>query len=125
MTCDRRPPLVSIVGRSGVGKTYLLERVIPELKKHGYKIAVIKHHPHEFEIDVPGKDTWRYLQAGSDAAIISGPEKIGYIKKVDHDSKLSELIAIVGNDYDIIIAEGFKKELSQKIEVHRAQFGKD
>ena len=118
-------PLVSIVGHSQVGKTFLLERLIPELKQRGYRIATIKHHPHDFEIDKPGKDTWRYMQSGSDTAVISSPEKIALIKKVDHDYTLAELQKLIGNEYDLIIVEGFKRSDAPKIEVHRAARGEE
>ena len=59
-------PIVSFVGKSNVGKTTLLEKVVAELKRRGYRVATLKHDTHGFDIDKPGKDTWRMAQAGSD-----------------------------------------------------------
>jgi len=117
-------PVVCIVGQSGSGKTTYIERLIPELKERGYRLAVIKHHPHDFEVDVEGKDSWRYMRAGSDAAMVSAPHKIALVKNVDHDLEPDELVALVGDSVDIVIIEGFKSSQSPKIEVHRAALGK-
>jgi len=117
-------PVVCIVGQSGSGKTIYIEKLIPELKKRGYRLAVIKHHPHDFNIDVEGKDSWRYMQAGSDAAVVSAPHKVGMVKNVDHDLSPDELKELVGDGFDIVIIEGFKKSDAPKIEVHRKALGK-
>jgi|ETNmetMinimDraft_16_1059900.scaffolds.fasta_scaffold52549_2 molybdopterin-guanine dinucleotide biosynthesis protein MobB len=119
-----KTPLVCIVGHSSSGKTTYIERLIPELKKRGYCLALIKHHRHEFDIDVEGKDSWRYLKAGSDAAMVSSPDKVALIKKVDHDLSPDELRTFIGGGFDLIIIEGFKKADELKIEVHRAELGK-
>jgi molybdopterin-guanine dinucleotide biosynthesis protein MobB len=116
--------VVCIVGHSGSGKTTYIEKLIPELKKRGYRLAVIKHHPHDFDIDVEGKDSWRYMKAGSDAAVVSSPHKVGLVKNVDHDLGPDELRTLVGDGFDIVIIEGFKKSDVPKIEVHRKALGK-
>ena len=69
-------PIVSIVGKSGAGKTTLIEKMIPELKKRGYRVATIKHDVHGFDIDHEGKDSWRHKKAGAHATIISSPWKV-------------------------------------------------
>ena len=56
-------PIISVVGKSNVGKTTLLEKLLPEIKKRGYRVATIKHDVHGFSIDQPGKDTWKHAQA--------------------------------------------------------------
>ena len=119
------PPIVSIVGLSNVGKTTLLERLVSELKKRSYKVATIKHDVHGFDMDKPGKDSWRLAQAGSDIVIVSSPEKLAMIKKVDHDSTVRELAQLVGNSVDIILTEGFKQGEAPKIEVHRKAAGSE
>ncbi|MBI4180457.1 MAG: molybdopterin-guanine dinucleotide biosynthesis protein B [Chloroflexi bacterium] len=119
------PPIVSIVGLSGVGKTTLLERLIPEIRKRSYRVAIIKHDVHGFEIDKPGKDSWRFTQAGSDIMILSSPDKLAMIKKVDRDSTLPELVRLVGDSADIILTEGFKQREAPKIEIHRKIVGKE
>ena len=118
-------PIVCIVGKSGVGKTYVVERLVVELKRRGHRVAAIKHSAGGFEIDHEGKDTWRFAQAGSDTVAISSPQKIAIIRKVEHDHNLAELQRYIGPDFDIILAEGFKQDKAPKIEVHRKEFGPD
>lgn len=116
-------PVVCIVGKSGVGKTTVMEKLIAELKKRGYRVATLKHNVHGFDIDLEGKDTWRYAQAGSDTVAISSSHKIAIIRKVGHDHTLAELNRFIGTDFDIILAEGFKQDKAPKIEVHRQELG--
>lgn len=117
-------PIVSIVGKSGVGKTAVIEKLVTELKKRNYRVATIKHSASGFEMDREGKDTWRHSRAGSDTVAISSPQKIAVIRNVDHDHSLEELYRYIGPDFDIIIAEGFKHDKAAKIEVHRKKFGR-
>lgn len=113
-------PIVSIVGRSNSGKTTLIEKLIPELKRRGYRVATIKHHAHPgFEIDRPGKDTWRHAQAGSDHVLIVAPDKVASIRRVDRAPTLDEIAATI-TDVDIILTEGYKRANKPKIEVIRS-----
>ncbi len=119
-------PIVSIVGRSESGKTLLMEQLITEFKRRGYRIAALKHsHCGVIEIDQPGKDTWKFAQAGSDAVCISSPLKLAFIKKSDHDLRAEEVLPIIGNEFDVVLVEGFKKSNLPKIEVHRKELGDD
>ena len=118
-------PIVCVVGKSGVGKTYVMERLVAELKGRGYRVATIKHSASGFDIDHEGKDTWRFARAGSDTVAISSPQKVAIIRKVEHDHTLAELQRYIGPDFDIILAEGFKQDKAPKIEVHRKEFGPD
>lgn len=111
-------PVVSIVGKSKVGKTTLVVKLIEELKKRGYRVAVIKHDVHGFEIDHPGKDTWLHAQAGADIVAISSSEKMAMIEKVTEEKSLDEVIAKIEN-VDIILTEGYKRAAKPKIEVFR------
>jgi molybdopterin-guanine dinucleotide biosynthesis protein B/molybdopterin-guanine dinucleotide biosynthesis protein len=112
---------VSFVAKSGTGKTTLLEKVITELKCRGYRVGVIKHDAHRFDIDHPGKDSHRLTQAGADTMLISSPEKLAVIKKHDASPPIEELIAAYFNDVDVVLTEGFKKSGIPKIEVHRRE----
>lgn len=114
------PPVVCIVGRPKSGKTTIIEKLIPELKKRGYSVATIKHTTHDFEADVEGKDSWKHAQAGSDCTLLSSANKISMTRKVERDLTPSELSRFISNDYDIILAEGFKKSEELKIEVNRS-----
>jgi len=113
-----QPPIVSFVGSSGSGKTTLMEKLIPELTRKGFKVGTIKHDVHGFEMDKPGKDSWRHKQAGAFATIISSPFQIGMVKDVDHDHHPEELSWLLSG-VDIILTEGYKKKGRIKVEVFR------
>lgn len=112
---------VSFVAKSGTGKTTLLEKVIVELKLRGYRVGVIKHDAHRFDIDHPGKDSHRLTAAGADTMLISSPEKLAVVKKHAESPPIEELIATYFGDVDLILTEGFKKSGLPKIEVHRRE----
>ncbi|MFA7405654.1 MAG: molybdopterin-guanine dinucleotide biosynthesis protein B [Pelobacteraceae bacterium] len=112
---------VSFVAKSGTGKTTLLEKVIAELKQRGYRIGVVKHDAHRFEIDHPGKDSYRLTAAGADTMLISSPEKLAVVKQHADPPTIEELIATYFTDVDLILTEGFKKSGLPKIEVHRRE----
>jgi molybdopterin-guanine dinucleotide biosynthesis protein B/molybdopterin-guanine dinucleotide biosynthesis protein len=112
---------VSFVAKSGTGKTTLLEKVIAELKMRGYRIGVIKHDAHRFDIDHPGKDSHRLTAAGADTMLISSPEKLAVVKKHPESPPIEELIATYFSDVDLILTEGFKMSGLPKIEVHRRE----
>jgi molybdopterin-guanine dinucleotide biosynthesis protein B len=110
-------PLVSFVGRSNTGKTTVIERLIPILIERGLKVAIIKHHPHDFEIDIPGKDTYRYKKAGAAMAILASPHKVAVVEDTEAELTLEEIITRYIHDVDLLIVEGFKREAIPKIEV--------
>ena len=112
---------VSFVAKSGTGKTTLLEKVIAELKSRGYRVGVIKHDAHRFDIDHPGKDSHRLTAAGADTMLISSPEKLALVKRHAESPPIEELIATYFSDVDLILTEGFKKSGLPKIEVHRRE----
>jgi molybdopterin-guanine dinucleotide biosynthesis protein B len=112
-------PLITIIGKSGSGKTTLLEKLVAELKRRGYKIATIKHHSHRgFEIDKPGKDSWRFAQAGSDHVIIAAPDKIASYRKIEREFSLDEIAAGI-TDVDLILVEGYKQAEKPALEIVR------
>jgi molybdopterin-guanine dinucleotide biosynthesis protein len=115
------PPVVSIVAKSGTGKTTLLEKLIGELKSRGYRVGVVKHDAHRFNIDHEGKDSWRLTQAGADTMVITSPDKIAMVKQHPpaREPLLAETIGRYCNDLDLVLTEGFKHGLLPKIEVHR------
>jgi molybdopterin-guanine dinucleotide biosynthesis protein B len=112
---------VSFVAKSGTGKTTLLEKVIVHLKSRGYKVGVIKHDAHRFDIDHPGKDSHRLTAAGADTMLISSPEKLALVKKHSQSPPIEELIETYFSDMDIVLTEGFKKSGMPKIEVNRQE----
>jgi molybdopterin-guanine dinucleotide biosynthesis protein MobB len=112
-------PIISIVGRSKSGKTTLIERLIPELIKRGYRVATIKHHGGDFQIDHAGKDSWRHKEAGAHTVVISSPQKVAFVEDTSHDHSPEELATRFIHGVDIIIAEGFKQAKHPKVEVFR------
>jgi len=117
-------PVVSIVGESKSGKTALIEGLISELKSRGYRVATVKHASRGFTLDKPGKDSWRHIHAGSEATAVGSSDQIVVIKPVKHDPSLDESARLLGDEYDIVLAEGFKQSSAPKIEVHRKEAGR-
>jgi molybdopterin-guanine dinucleotide biosynthesis protein B len=116
-------PIISIVGKSDSGKTTLIEKLIPELKKRGYRVATVKHDVHGFDIDREGKDSWRHKEAGADLVIISSPNRVALIQDADRDHSLEELRKLFIRDVDLILSEGYKRGPHPKIEVFREKRG--
>jgi molybdopterin-guanine dinucleotide biosynthesis protein MobB len=100
-------PTIAFVGYSKSGKTTLLEKLIRELKRRGYRIATVKHTAHPIAPNAPGKDSSRFAQAGADQVILAAPE-----------ITLEEALAGV-QDVDLVLVEGYKRADVPKIEVNR------
>ena len=113
------PPVISIVGKSDSGKTTLIEKLIPEMKRRGYRVGVVKHAHHGFDMDRKGKDSYRHRQAGADTVMIASPGQIAMIKN-SSSASLNEL-ATYFEDVDLLLSEGFKRDRAPKIEVFRSQ----
>jgi len=117
---DKKVRIISFVSRSSnSGKTTFIEKLLPVLKAHGLRVAVIKHASKGFELDHPGKDSWRFQQAGAESVVLVGPGKIALMKSIDAEPSLAELDGMAG-DVDLVIFEGFKQNAQNKIEVFRA-----
>lgn len=112
------PPIISVVGKSQSGKTTLIEKLIPALKNRGYRIGTVKHAYHSFEMDKPGKDSWRHRAAGAETVIVVSPGKIAMIK--EESSESLDAIEKYFEGMDLVITEGFKRKNKPKIEVLRA-----
>ncbi len=117
-------PIVSFVGKSGVGKTTVMEQVVRELTRRGLRVGVVKHHAHTTPIDGSGKDSWRFAEAGARAVVVSSPAELARFERVDHELKLDEIARRMG-EVDLILTEGFKRESAPKIEVSRREHGTD
>jgi molybdopterin-guanine dinucleotide biosynthesis protein MobB len=115
--------VVSIVGRSNSGKTTLLEKLIVELKKRGYTVAAVKHSRGDFQLDHPGKDSWRLTQAGSDAVMMVSPHKLAFVQTATRPPSIEDVMHFLGDKYDFVLIEGFKEGDIPKIEVHRRDLG--
>ncbi len=112
---------VAFVAKSGTGKTTLLEKVIARLKDRGYRVGVIKHDAHRFDIDRPGKDSYRLTAAGADTMLISSPERLALVKKHAASPPVDDLLSLFFTDMDIVLTEGFTSSALPKIEVHRRE----
>jgi len=122
-----QPPVVSFVGNSGAGKTTLLEKLVRELKARGYRVAVIKHAHHDFQIDHEGKDSWRFAQAGSDCVVISSPARVAMVQQsaLGGEPPLDELVGLVAHRVDIVLTEGFRGSGKPQVLVTREALGPD
>jgi molybdopterin-guanine dinucleotide biosynthesis protein MobB len=112
------PPIINIVGLSKSGKTTLVEKLIPELKRRGHRIGTIKHAHHGFTLDQEGTDSARHRAAGADAVIVSSPDAMAMVKTQSGES-LGKLVTFL-HDMDLVIVEGYKRENYPKIEICRA-----
>lgn len=117
MMAQNSTAVLSIVGRSKTGKTTLIEKLIPLLKSRGLRIATIKHHHGDFEIDREGKDTYRHKAAGAKAVFLASPAKIALVMDIEKELTAREIIDTYIHDVDLVIAEGYKRESFPKIEV--------
>lgn len=119
------PVIVSISAKSGTGKTTLVVKLIAELKQRGYRVGVVKHNAHDFDIDHEGKDSWRFTQAGADTMLLTCGEKLAIVKRHAEygEPPVEESIRRYVDDVDIVLTEGFKKNAFPKIEVHRQVCG--
>jgi molybdopterin-guanine dinucleotide biosynthesis protein B len=111
--------IVCIVGKSGSGKTTLIEKLIPELRRRGYRIGTVKHAAHHVDMDKKGKDSWRHRQAGADTVVVASNDTIAMTKSAN-SPRLEELALYFG-DVDLVIVEGFKSGSFPKIEIFRPE----
>lgn len=117
-------PILCFVGRSNSGKTTLIERIIPELVRAGYRIATVKHAGHGFDLDTEGKDSWRHKRAGASSVIVMSKGSLAMFADVSDQMKVEEVRdRFLDSSYDLIIAEGWKHEGYPKIVVVRDHIG--
>ena len=118
------PPIVSVVGRSRVGKTTFLVDLIAELTRRGHRVGVIKHSVHSFDVAQPGKDTWKHADAGARAVAFASERECVVRRQLDREMSVDEIAALMG-DVDLILTEGYKSAHKPKIEVSRREQGTD
>lgn len=104
------PLLVSVEGDSGAGKTTLIEKLLKELSRRKYTVAAVKHCPHGFDLDVKGKDSWRFTEAGAKGIFLTSPGRIVLIKDTEHITTLKNTAQSYFPNFDIVFGEGFGKE---------------
>lgn len=118
-----QPALVAIVGKSDSGKTTLIERVVPELVALGLRVGTVKHDAHSFEIDHPGKDSWRHGQTGAEAYAIASPERIAFISRLPGELPLADIARRFFAGFDIVVVEGYKRTAPHRVELFRVAAG--
>jgi molybdopterin-guanine dinucleotide biosynthesis protein B len=113
--------VVAFAGYSGSGKTTLVESLIPALKRRGLRVSVVKHAHHSFDIDHPGKDTYRHREAGAFEVIAASANRLALIREFEQPQALSvhHLIAELYEGVDWVLVEGFKDSDLLKVEVWR------
>jgi molybdopterin-guanine dinucleotide biosynthesis protein B len=118
--------VVGFSGFSGSGKTHLVERLIPALKLRGLRVSVVKHAHHDFDIDHPGKDTWRHREAGAFEVVVASDRRLALMREFEQPAKLTvhQLLAELYEGVDWVLVEGFKSSNLLKMEVWRAEAGK-
>ena len=114
--------VVGFAGYSGSGKTTLVERLIPVLRLQGLRVSVVKHAHHRFDIDHPGKDTYRHREAGAFEVVLASNRRLALLREFEQETQLTvhQLIAELYEGVDWVLVEGFKDSDLQKIEVWRA-----
>ncbi|MGE5158888.1 MAG: molybdopterin-guanine dinucleotide biosynthesis protein B [Gemmatimonas sp.] len=117
--------VIGLAGWSGAGKTTLLTRVIPLFRAQGLLVSVIKHAHHKFDVDMPGKDSWRHREAGAEEVLVSSGNRWALMHELRGapEPRLPELLNKLSR-VDLVVIEGYKAEPHRKIEVHRAANGK-
>ena len=115
------PPVISVVAKSGTGKTTLIEKLIPELTRYGLRVGVLKHHSHPTYFDLPGKDTYRLAEAGAEIVVGASAVQTAVFIQQQVSNDLNTIIERFLVDMDIVLTEGYKCGDFPKIEVHRAE----
>jgi molybdopterin-guanine dinucleotide biosynthesis protein B len=117
--------IFGLAGWSGSGKTTLVIRLIPALLAHGITVSTVKHAHHAFDIDQPGKDSWKHRQAGASEVLISSSQRwaLMHEHRGAHEPALADLLAHM-SPVDLVLVEGFKRESFPKLEIHRPSLGK-
>ena len=112
--------IIGIAGYSGSGKTTLIEKVIPVLVREGLRVSLVKHAHHEFDVDQPGKDSYRHRHAGCTEVLVSSSERWALMHELRGAAEptLQQQLKQL-SPCDLVIVEGFKAEPIPKLEVHR------
>ncbi|MDZ4203020.1 MAG: molybdopterin-guanine dinucleotide biosynthesis protein B [Gallionella sp.] len=113
------PKVISIVGHSGSGKTTLVEKLIRELSGRGLRIATIKHAHHKVELDTPGKDSYRYKEAGAVMSMLLTRDALQLVADAKEERDPEQLARRFMGEADLVLAEGFSMSATPKIEVLR------
>ncbi|NVK19563.1 MAG: molybdopterin-guanine dinucleotide biosynthesis protein B [Methylocystaceae bacterium] len=118
--------IFGIVGTSGSGKTTLLEQIIPILRERGLSISTIKHTHHQFDVDKPGKDSYRQREAGAEEVMLASRHRWALLHEIreQDEPEIEDLLKHM-SPVDLVLVEGFKKHAHPKIEIYRPANGRD
>ena len=113
--------VAGFAGYSGSGKTTLVEQIIPLLRQQGLRVSVVKHAHHRFDIDHPGKDSWRHRQAGAFEVVIASDRRLALVREFEQPAQLTvhQMLAELYEGVDWVLVEGFKDSDLLKVEVWR------
>jgi molybdopterin-guanine dinucleotide biosynthesis protein B len=112
-------------GWSGSGKTTLIEQLIPALAADGLRVSLIKHAHHEFDVDQPGKDSWRHRKAGCSEVLVTSAKRWALMHEVADGAEMTLPESLLRlSPCDIVLIEGFKRAAIPKLEIHRPGIGK-
>jgi molybdopterin-guanine dinucleotide biosynthesis protein MobB len=125
MKINTSPAILEIIGYSGTGKTTLIEKLIPALRKRGIRLAVIKHTSHHHELDQPGKDSHRLRLAGAEAVVVSSPKMVAMFREIEKEWPVARLLRHLPRKIDLVIAEGFRHSEYPCLEVFRRGLSPD
>jgi molybdopterin-guanine dinucleotide biosynthesis protein MobB len=125
MKTNKTSVILEVIGFSGAGKTTLIEKLIPALRKRGVRLAVIKHTSHHHELDKPGKDSHRLRLAGAKAVMVSSPRMVAMFHEVKREWPIKLLLRHLPTNVDLVIAEGFRNSKYPCIEVYRRSVSLD
>jgi molybdopterin-guanine dinucleotide biosynthesis protein MobB len=117
-----RPAVVGVIGKPGSGKTTLIEQLIPELKGLGLRVGTVKSVA-GFEIDRPGKDSWRHHEAGAEAYVVASPARLAYVADLREEVGLADIVARFFAGFDVVLCEGFRAEAPIVVEIFRRDAG--
>lgn len=118
--------MIGMAAWSGTGKTTLLRALLPRLRQRGLRVGVVKHAHHDFDIDIPGKDSYELRRAGATHVLVGSRRRWALVVETDlqEDPSLADMLAhLSGEDLDLILIEGLKRESIPKIELHRPALG--
>lgn len=119
-------PILGFVAFSGTGKTTLLEKLIPLFKERGLHVGLLKHGHHDFDIDHPGKDSYRLREAGAEQVMVASRKRWALIHENSNnlpEPDLGSLVSHFDDSLDMLLVEGFKHESFTKIELQRTELG--